>query len=648
MNEPTVDRRMALLRGVDDVCLQFEDRCKAGERPAVEELLADFPAEGRADLLGELLLLEWDYRGKAGESFTLEEYARRFEAWRGVVEQHWRHWGERSSYSTVPPGESLPLSDRSTIVGCGLPGYERQELLGKGGMGEVYRAFDPRLKRWVALKQVLLDQVTSLALSRFRLEAEALARLAHPHIVKLHGQADWDGRPVLEMEYVPGGTLEERLRRGPLAPAEAGRLVAVLAWAVQAAHDKGIVHRDLKPANVLMDEPVAGNAGNVLDGFPKISDFGLAALAGESVGQGVPGNVVGTPAYMAPEQAEGRMDEVGPKADVWALGVILYRCLTGVLPFAGDSVHDTLERVKSAPVQPLRELRPEVEVEWEEVCLACLDRVAARRPTAAELAQRLDRLTGRSGTAAAPRPRSRAGWLVVAAALAAVLVVVVAARWWWVDQFHEPKVTLRVLHWERDEGKDFPVGPIHADSEVRWEDRVVIDAELSRPAYCYLIAYNADGKEQLLWPCDEGHPRNPGDASRAPPRRARVRYPPPPRPGPDGSPGRAKGLSLNDEVRGGMQAFVVVASRRPLPAFEEWKRQRGSAPWQRHPAAKGVWASDGITLDRVDEVGARKRGEVVELEGQPPLLSLCGWARGQGKGVVEAMAFPVFRRGGEQ
>src|SRR5262249_11434930 len=140
--------------------------------------------------------------------------------------------------------------------------------------------------------------------------------------------------------------LEERLS-GPLPPPESARLLAILAWAVHAAHEKGIVHRDLKPANVLLDEPVEGSADNVLGGYPRISDFGLAAVAGEASGRTLSGMMLGTPAYMSPEQAAGRTREVGPATDVWALGVILYRCLTGVLPFKGDSMLETLERIKA-------------------------------------------------------------------------------------------------------------------------------------------------------------------------------------------------------------------------------------------------------------------------------------------------------------
>jgi serine/threonine protein kinase len=276
---------LSLLARVDAVCLRFEDRWQAGERPAVEEFLAQVPEADRAELLGELLLLEWSYRRRRGESFSFEDYAERFPSLRPPVEQAWQRWMERGERDRTTdlstPTEDGPARLFGETGAVGLPGYERVSPLGQGGMADVFKAFDPRLKRWVALKQVRLDRVRDDRLGRFRVEAEALAKLQHPHIVKVHEYVERDGRPVLVMEYVGGGTLEEPLRGGPLPPPEAARLVAILAWAVHAAHEKGIVHRDLKPANVLMDEPVEGSADNVLGGYPKVSDFGLAALAGE-------------------------------------------------------------------------------------------------------------------------------------------------------------------------------------------------------------------------------------------------------------------------------------------------------------------------------------------------------------------------------
>src|SRR5262249_12698194 len=157
------------------------------------------------------------------------------------------------------------------------------ERVSIGGMGEVWKGFDPQLKRWVAVKVVCSEHATPEGIRRFRAEGEMVAQLQHPHIVRVHDITEHDGLPVLTMEYVAGGTLQQRLQ-GPLPPEEAARLVAVLAWTMHVAHEKGIVHRDLKPANVLMDEAVPGNPGTVLGGFPRITDFGLARMAGEGAG----------------------------------------------------------------------------------------------------------------------------------------------------------------------------------------------------------------------------------------------------------------------------------------------------------------------------------------------------------------------------
>jgi serine/threonine protein kinase len=242
----------------------------------------------------------------------------------------------------------------------------------------------------------------------------------------VYGYAESGGRPVVEMEYAAGCTLEGRLGTYRMAPAEAARLAAVLAWAVHAAHEKGIVHRDLKPANVLMGAAVPGNPGNVPGGFPKISDFGLAALSNATQGQTESGSLLGTPHYMSPEQAAGKTREVGPATDVWALGVLLYRCLAGRLPLQGASVLlDTLERIKTMQMRPLREAFPDVSAELEEVCMACLRRAPGERPTAAVLAARLEQLAG-TGPQREKKPvkqvhPARRRWL--AAGLAAGLLV---------------------------------------------------------------------------------------------------------------------------------------------------------------------------------------------------------------------------------
>src|SRR5690348_2053083 len=198
-----------------------------------------------------------------------------------------------------------------------IPGYTILGELGRGGMGVVYRALQVDLNRPVALKVLKATAAGPNAIERFRAEAEAAARLRHPNIVQVYAAGTWEGQPYFALEYLEGGTLARRLAGNPQPPAEAAALVEALARAVQHAHERGVVHRDLKPANVLLSA----------DGIPKVADFGLARRQEAGLGTRT-GDLLGTPAYMAPEQAAGRPHESGPATDVYALGAVLYECLT--------------------------------------------------------------------------------------------------------------------------------------------------------------------------------------------------------------------------------------------------------------------------------------------------------------------------------
>jgi len=281
-----------------------------------------------------------------------------------------------------------------------VPGYALEAVLGRGGMGVVYRATDLRLRRPVALKMILSgDYAGRSERARFLREARAVAALQHPHVVRVYDADDHDGRPYYTMELVEGGSLAARLGGVPVPPADAAALLEPLADAVAAAHAAGIVHRDLKPANVLLDR----------GGTPKVADFGLArrAEAGDETVT-ITGAALGTPSYMAPEQVSGSHPAaVGPAADVHGLGAVLYEMLTGRPPFRGDSSAETVRQVVAdEPVPPSR-LNGRVPRDLETICLKCLHKVPGRRyASAAALADDVRRF--RRGEPVAARRAGRA------------------------------------------------------------------------------------------------------------------------------------------------------------------------------------------------------------------------------------------------
>ncbi|MGL4555724.1 MAG: protein kinase domain-containing protein, partial [Gemmataceae bacterium] len=281
--------------------------------------------------------------------------------------------------------------------GSSLPGYEILGELGRGGMGVVYKARQVALNRVVAIKMMRGGYAGDETRARFRREAEAVARLQHPNILQIFELGEHGGDPFIAMEFCDGGSLAGRLRReGPMRPEEAGRLVSELAGGMRHAHELGVLHRDLKPANVLL------TAG----GQPKITDFGLARLVGEEA-HTLEGTVLGTPAYMPPEQAQGRA--VGPAADVYALGAILYECLTGGPPFRAKTAVDTLMKVVGeVPAAPSAVL-PGVPRELDAVCLKCLrKRPEERYASAAALRDDLDRFV--AGEPVVARRARKGGW----------------------------------------------------------------------------------------------------------------------------------------------------------------------------------------------------------------------------------------------
>lgn len=292
--------------------------------------------------------------------------------------------GPAGEHSSLPTPNWKPAARRSPPPT--LDGYDNLKELARGGMGVVYRARQTKLNRVVALKMILSGQwAGDEQRDRFITEAQSLATLQHPHIVQIFEVGEADGQLFCALEFVDGGTLADKLRDSPqnrLPPIEAAMLIRTLANAMQVAHDQGIVHRDLKPANVMLTK----------EGIPKITDFGLAKRLDAAEGHTGTAAILGTPNYMAPEQATGNSKDAGTAVDIYALGGILYALLTSHAPFAGDSVVEIINKVVQEEPIPPRRHESRIPRDLENICLKCLSKSPAQRyATAHDLAQDLDR-----------------------------------------------------------------------------------------------------------------------------------------------------------------------------------------------------------------------------------------------------------------
>jgi eukaryotic-like serine/threonine-protein kinase len=276
-----------------------------------------------------------------------------------------------------------------------FPGYEVLSVLGRGAMGVVYKARQLGLDRFVALKVLPQGgQSDRESLQRFRLEAKATAQLHHPNIVQIFDIGEQDSLPYFSLEFVDGGSLAQKLRGQPQPPRQAVLMVELLARAIAVAHARGIIHRDLKPANVLL----------TATGQPKITDFGLAKLLGEKSRYTMHGAILGTPSYMAPEQARGQTKLICPATDIFSLGAILYEMLTGRPPFQGATVFHTMQQLIRDRPKPPRQFRPELPRDLERIVLKCLEKNPADRYTlAGDLADDLRRFV--SGQEVLARPK---------------------------------------------------------------------------------------------------------------------------------------------------------------------------------------------------------------------------------------------------
>lgn len=329
-----------------------------------------------ADALDRLLM-----QARGGQPADLEGMIRQYPQ----LEQELRELWATMMFAEEFSGEfnllTIGTSDAAEVSGTVAPknfgDYELLDEIGRGGMGIVYRARQRSLNRTVALKMILRGDLASPAdLARFRAEAESAAKVLHPHIVPVYEVGEVDGRPYFSMKMIEGTTLARRLADGPLASRQAAEMLVPICRAIADAHRQGVLHRDLKPSNILIDR----------DGRTFVTDFGLAKRISPTEGDASlsgsltqSGAIIGTPGYMAPEQAAGQRGDVSPAIDVYALGAILYAMLTGRPPFQAPSALDTVMMVLEQDPLPVRMLNPKAHPDLEMIALKCLQKPADLR-----------------------------------------------------------------------------------------------------------------------------------------------------------------------------------------------------------------------------------------------------------------------------
>lgn len=419
------------------------------------------------------LLLRWEEMREQGKSVSVEELCREAPDLVVEVKRRIKVLQELDPMLATRPTlemqrEGGNANEQAVKTPVGIPGYEILDELGRGGMGVVYKARQLSLHRLVALKTILrAAHAAEEDLARFRVEAEAVARLQHPNIVQIYEVGEHDGCPFFSLEYVDGGDLDLVIERKELTPRQSAELVRTLARAVHYAHQHGIIHRDLKPSNVLLQKNREARPQDC-DGMPfvpKIADFGLAKRMEKGVTALTrTGSIMGTPCYMAPEQASGHIQKIGPCTDVYALGAMLYEMLTGQPPFLAETELETLQQVISEePVRPGR-LQPDLARDLETICLKCLEKEPSRRyGSAQELADDLDRYLNGMTILARPVPWWTKGWrwtarhaarvaLAAISMFAVICIMVIALLWQEITpqtltpQFTGPPLKVGVLH----------------------------------------------------------------------------------------------------------------------------------------------------------------------------------------------------------
>lgn len=337
---------------IQDMLDRWEDAWQSGEELSAETLCADRPD------------LKTEVAGRIAELKRID--------------------GFLSPTDTVGKVDTEPSSDRSADLPPSFGQFEILDRIAQGGMGAVYRAQQKSPSRVVALKVIRSGDLSSQKeIDRFFAEANAAANLSHPNIVPVFEVGEENGRHYFTMEYIAGRTLSQIVRTdGPMKPKQAAELMTAIAEAVHYAHDKGVIHRDIKPANVIVDEADR----------PRVTDFGIAKQLEVDTALTATGQILGTPEYMSPEQAQGQQSEIDRRSDVFSLGATLYAMLTGRSPFRDEEIYATLQNViEEDPTSP-RKLQPKIDKDLETICLKCLQKKPGDRyATAKELADDLRR-----------------------------------------------------------------------------------------------------------------------------------------------------------------------------------------------------------------------------------------------------------------
>ncbi len=487
-------------------CAELERRLRSGEACRAEDILRNLPLlAADSDAVLELIYTEFALRERLGTTPETKEYFERFPELRKDLEELFQ------VHKTLAGGlETISLNAKEEppeILDRRFGEFELIHELGRGGMGVVYKARDLRLGRIVALKMVLAGTFAGpLQRSRFRAEAEAAAQLDHPNIISIFEVGEHENQPFFTMRLIEGGSLAHHLASFVGNPRATAEMIRKVADAIHHAHQRGVLHRDLKPANILLE---AAEGKGPEEWTPSITDFGLARRVQGKTHLTQSASLVGTLTYMAPEQAGGTGQHLTTAVDIYSLGVILYECLTGRVPFDVDSALDAIMELRhSDPVHPTR-LRAELPRDLETICLKCLEKEPAKRyATAGELAADLRRFLNGEPIRARPLTGTEILWrwakrnvtaaTIVSASLVTSFLLLIGGVWhlW----------TLDLAYQEVNQKHNDAIRARQKEYEARTAAEQALKLQMLTQANGEILACNLERAHELLDQCKQETP----------------------------------------------------------------------------------------------------------------------------------------------